>query len=113
MANFGMDVSYIYRKDDHELWDHRIGETRDMWVHREWPNASTTAAQIAAIPAGLPTSGWIYYEIAPGVSVPQRGPHAAQPAILLILGLGDRGPQAHEQPLDDERVVHLERSPDL
>ena len=75
MANFGMDVSYIYRKDDHELWDHRIGETRDMWVQREWPNASTTAAQIAAIPAGLPTSGWIYYEIAPGVVRPANVDH--------------------------------------
>jgi Carboxypeptidase regulatory-like domain len=75
MANFGMDVSYIYRKDDHNLWEHRIGETRDMWVRREWPNASTTAAQIASIPAGLPTSGWIYYEIAPGVVRPANLGH--------------------------------------
>ena len=83
MSNFGMDVSYIYRKDDHNLWEHRIDETRDMWVRREWPNASTTAAQIASIPAGLPTSGWIYYEIAPGVVRPanlghtQRSPEYA------------------------------------
>jgi hypothetical protein len=75
MDNFGIDVSYIYRKDDHDNFTPRIGETADMWVRREWPNASTTAAQIAGIPAGLPTSGWIYYEIAPGVVRPADAGH--------------------------------------
>ena len=75
MSNFGMDVSYIWRRDDHDNWTHRVNETREMWVRREWPNASTTAAQIAGIPPGLPTSGWIYYEIAPGVVRPANVSH--------------------------------------
>jgi hypothetical protein len=75
MDNFGMDVSYIYRKDDHNNWDHRIGETRDMWVRREWPNESTTAAQRDGIPSGLPQSGWFYWEIAPGVVRPANNSH--------------------------------------
>ena len=38
-----------------------------------WPTPTTTPAQIAAIPAGLPTSGWTFWQIAPGVvRVPNR-----------------------------------------
>jgi hypothetical protein len=70
-----LDISYIYRKDDHENFTHRIGETADMWVRREWPTASTTPAQLSGIPAGLPQSGWIYYEIAPGVVRPADVSH--------------------------------------
>jgi carboxypeptidase family protein len=72
-ANFGLDVSYIWRRDDRGTYSHRIGETADMWVARPWPTPTTTAAQIAAIPAGLATSGWQYWEIAPGITrVPNR-----------------------------------------
>ena len=69
-ANFGVDVSYIWRRDDRGTWSHRIGETRDMWVQREWPTPTTPPAAITAIPAGLPTSGWQFWEIAPGVTLP-------------------------------------------
>jgi hypothetical protein len=86
-ANFGVDVSYIWRRDDRGTWSHRIGETRDMWIQREWPTPTTTAAQIAAIPAGLPTSGWMYWEIAPGVvRVPNRSVTHQSPAYADYFG---------------------------
>ena len=50
LPNFGLDVSYIYRKDDHDTLVRRIGETADMWVRREWV---PTTAQAAALPAGV------------------------------------------------------------
>jgi hypothetical protein len=72
-ANFGLDVSYIWRRDDRGTYSHRIGETADMWIARPWPTPTTTPAQIAAIPAGLAASGWQYWEIAPGITrVPNR-----------------------------------------
>jgi hypothetical protein len=86
-ANFGVDVSYIWRRDDRGTWSHRIGETRDMWVQREWPTPTTPPAAITAIPAGLPTSGWQFWEIAPGVvRVPNRSVTHQSPAYADYFG---------------------------
>lgn len=67
MNNFGLDVNYIYRIYDQFNGTRRIGETADMWVRREWV---LTQAEIASLPAALPTSGWYYWEVAPGVVRP-------------------------------------------
>ncbi len=54
-----------------------------MWLRREWPNAATTPTQISGIPAGLPTTGWIYYEFNPSlvrpanVTITHRSPEYA------------------------------------
>ncbi len=71
-ANFGLDLSYIYRKDDHDTFVHRIGETADMWVRREW---IPTPAQADALPAGVGPIPFYYYEIAPGVVRPANVTH--------------------------------------
>ena len=71
-ANFGLDLSYIYRKDDHDTFVHRIGETADMWVRREW---IPTPAQADALPAGVGQIPFYYYEIAPGVVRPANVTH--------------------------------------
>jgi hypothetical protein len=67
MPNFGLDVNYIYRIYDQFNGTRRIGETADMWVQREW---ILTPQEIANLPAGLPTTGWFYWEVAPGVTRP-------------------------------------------
>jgi hypothetical protein len=86
-ANFGVDLSYIYIRDDRGTWSHRIGETRDMWVQRDWPTPSTTQAQIDAIPAGVPQSGWLFWEIAPGVvRVPNVTVTHQSPAYAIYKG---------------------------
>ena len=75
LPNFGVDVSYIYRKDDHDTLVRRIGETADMWVRREW---IPTAAQAAALPAGVGAGPFFYYEIAPGVVRPANVTHTSR-----------------------------------
>ena len=71
-ANFGLDLSYIYRKDDHDMMSHRIGETADMWVRREWV---PTPAQVESLPEGVGATQFFYYEIAPGVVRPANVTH--------------------------------------
>ena len=51
-----------------------IGETQDMWVQREWV---LTPTEIANLPAGLPTTGWYYWEVAPGITRPENVTHRA------------------------------------
>jgi hypothetical protein len=74
IPNFGLDVNYIWRR--YELLDFtvRIGETQDMWVQREWV---LTPTEIANLPAGLPTTGWYYWEVAPGITRPENVTHRA------------------------------------
>jgi hypothetical protein len=75
MPNFGLDFSYIYRNYDRGNFTRRIGETPEMWIQREW---ILTPQEQANLPAGLPTTGWFYWEIAPGVTRPANITHRSQ-----------------------------------
>ena len=86
-SNFGLDVSYIYIKDDRGTFSHRIGEAPTDWIQRPWPTPTTTPAQIAAIPSGVADSGWLFWEIAPGVvRVPNVTVTHQSPAYAVYKG---------------------------
>ena len=69
--NFAVGVNYIHRKYDRFRTNIRIGETKDMWVAREWTDADAIAEGIEPPSSfGLPSGGWIYYEFNPNLVRP-------------------------------------------
>jgi hypothetical protein len=71
LPNFAVGVNYIHRKYDRFRSNIRIGETKDMWVAREWTEADFIDAGLESPSEfGLPTTGWIYYEFNPSLVRP-------------------------------------------
>ena len=71
LPNFAVGVNYIHRVYDRFTSNIRIGETKDMWVAREWTDADAIAEGIDPPSSfGLPSSGWIYYEFNPNLVRP-------------------------------------------
>jgi hypothetical protein len=69
--NFAVGVNYIRRTYDQFRSDIRIGETKDMWIAREWTDADFIAeGEPSPGSLGLPSSGWIYYEFNPNLVRP-------------------------------------------
>ncbi len=66
MANFGVGVNYIVRRFDRSSFTRIIGETADMWEEVSW---TPSAADLAVLPAGTPTTGWTYWQIKAGQPV--------------------------------------------
>ncbi len=66
MANFGVGVSYIYRIFDRRNFTRAIGATQDLF---EPVLFVPTAAQLAALPAGVDPTGWQYWRVVPGSPV--------------------------------------------
>jgi len=71
MPNFAVGVNYIHRLYDRFRNNNRIGETKDMWVAREWTDADAIAEGVDPPSMfGLPSTGWIYYEFNPALVRP-------------------------------------------
>jgi len=71
MPNFAVGVNYIHRLYDRFNSSIRIGETKDMWVAREWTDADFIAEGLEPPSQfGLPSTGWIYYEFNPNLVRP-------------------------------------------
>jgi hypothetical protein len=71
LPNFAVGVNYIRRTYDRFRSDIRIGETKDMWIAREWTDADFIAeGEPAPGSLGLPSTGWIYYEFNPNLVRP-------------------------------------------
>ncbi len=109
MANFGVGVSYIYRVFDRRSFTTVNGATQGLFE----PVAFVpTAAQLAALPAGVDPTGW--QVLARRARQPRAG-ERVQPderagrRLQHLQGLGSDGAQAAEQPLAGERLVHVER----
>ena len=71
LPNFAVGVNYIHRKYDRFRSNIRIGETKDMWVPREWTDADAIAEGMEPPSQfGLPSDGWIFYEFNPNLVRP-------------------------------------------
>jgi hypothetical protein len=63
LPNFAIGVNYMYRLYDQFRTNVRIGETKEMWIAREWSDADFIAAGVdPPSQFGLPSTGWTYYE---------------------------------------------------
>jgi hypothetical protein len=71
LPNFAVGVNYIHRNYDRFRSSIRIGETKDMWVAREWTDVDAIAEGLEPPSEfGLPSGGWIYYEFNPNLVRP-------------------------------------------
>jgi hypothetical protein len=71
LPNFAIGVNYMYRLYDQFRTNVRIGETKEMWIAREWSDADFIAAGVDPPSLfGLPSTGWTYYEFDPALVRP-------------------------------------------